>query len=179
MRKAFVIPGCGKEAIEYTNLSRMLRDKAYVPVPVNIDWSTGSFKEYVRQAQSQLDELGPGDVLIGFSYGANISLLVGNHVDRTRVCCSAPDIFNKDKRDLFDMLSKPVNVKINWGEVDQLILRNQVASNTYLIAGDREGSYTDFAKSLAEKAGAKFKIIHGAGHDINSHAYVKGIAQLV
>ena len=176
--KSFIVPGGAQDASRYHLLLQACSQADYEPVPLHITWSTGSFNHYIAEARQQLASVLPQDLVIGFSYGALITMHC-NPRARKLLLCSVPDPLDKTpshRRTLNVITLKAGITNFNWDELEvlhQLVL----PSPSHFFAGDQrvERIYQGFAQKFAAQHHSTWEIIPQAGHDINTEAYVKGL----
>ncbi|HVY01469.1 MAG TPA: hypothetical protein VHA12_01760 [Candidatus Nanoarchaeia archaeon] len=171
----YIVPGCGQRTQDYDLLIGMLKEKKQEVVAVEINWESNSFGKYVEQGKTQLAGTTSTDTIIGFSYGGNIALQ--SESPARKIMCSTPDIKNKNKRLIFDVLTQDRGIILNWNEVDSLDLRTEVDGKDFFVAGAKERMYANFAREFAENLRTGLKIIEGAAHNINGLEYVKGLEE--
>ena len=178
-KKVYLFPGCAQDSGKYNTLINLLTTKGYRVVAVKIDWKSNSFSKYFEEVLSQVTDAAEKDLFLGFSYGSSLIEYLRPELKLKRICCSTPDILDKTKRKVFDEITSPSGVTLDWKEVDDFIKNNPKASVELFVSGSEEEMYVEFAKTLSQRYDAKYTIIPGAKHNINSTAYVNGLEQIL
>ncbi|MEK6915464.1 MAG: hypothetical protein AABW89_02905 [Nanoarchaeota archaeon] len=142
--RIYLIPGCGQRSEEYDLLLEMLNRRDFEIKHVRIDWMRNSLRAYIEEGRGQLDDSLEGDIILGFSYGGNVGL-VADSLAR-KVCCSTPDLTEKGKRKVFDLLTRSAGVLLDWEEVDKMDLDPKIIQSLTFVAGSEEKMYSRFAQ---------------------------------
>lgn len=182
MTRAFVIPGCGQSASNYDLLNEALSSSGHTIVPVEIDWQTARFDEWIAQGKKQLTQALKEDLIIGFSYGGNIAM--HSRPDLFLNLCSVPNIYSTvpATREFIQRITRAARVDLDWTTVDRLKNPSlELTKGATFFAGDKgvaEPKYLEFARVFtAHPTSPSTKLVHiaGAEHNINSKNYVEGL----
>jgi pimeloyl-ACP methyl ester carboxylesterase len=193
MRTAIIIPGfqhrvvSGRGSRTYQPLLADLRKAGYEPLPITVTWQRHTFDDWLPEVLAQLKGIDASNtLLIGFSYGAMLSMVAATHHAFGRVfLCSLSPYFAEDvprlKKSWLDMAGhRRISVFETVSFED--VVQNYKARQTTVFAGEVEMERRK-APLLAERglaAGAQLPNAHfvpvpGAGHDISYPTYAAAI----
>jgi hypothetical protein len=185
---AYIIPGYQenyKSRRAYELIAREFKSAGIKPMQVSIKWDFKKpidFEFYNKQFLKQYKHSKSDKVyILGFSFGALMAFLTEFKTKPDAIIlCSLSPYFKENYH----------NVKPRWlkwwktnftNELEFKNLAKKFSTKTYLLAGDRED---DSVLKLLYQAKRKIKNSHsvvanGAAHNINNHAYLKAIKEII
>lgn len=169
-----LIPGFGgtTNGKPYQDIISYAKSKKYTIIPINPIWKYRTVSHWYEDAQNKIKGISPKDtVLLGFSLGAYIALLLAQHTPfHTTILCSLSPYFKEQLKDT-PAIVKQILGKRRIQDFERHSLRRDLVSkkNTILF-GDKEWEY---AKHEGEKYShtqkANFISVPDTEHELNQN----------
>ncbi len=182
--RCFIIPGGAQQVGSYDILLRALIAHNIEPVPIDIAWITAyssagerqSFVRYVNEARRQIESARPtpNDIVIGFSYGGIIALILKEFSFMRGFICSTPEIRSDILQKIYDRKTK---VPINWSELRGIAFDELCHSRrlSIFVSSNEAEPYKHFAQQLARYNDTQVIEFNGAEHKTFDALYVATI----
>lgn len=186
----FLVPGFKTQITDplYRELLSYLKSKSYTIRPVPITWNnrtvTKNAEEFVNYFEKNKGKV---NYVLGFSYGAVISLIVAEKIKPKRlILCSLSPDFTEDSKTMPAWLKKYIGVNryLDIKTRSAINLAKTLSIETVIFYGEREGTdYPQLKKRCEETAklamDSKLVVVKNAPHDISFPTYIAAIKKVI
>jgi len=190
LKTIFLVPGFKTQITDpvYQKLLSYLRNKNYTIKPVPITWNnrtvTKNAEEFVNYFEKNKGKV---NYVLGFSYGAVISLVVAEKIKPKKlILCSLSPDFKEDSKTMPAWLKKYIGVNryIDTMTRSANILARSLSVKTVIFYGEKEGAdYPQLKKRSEETAklavNSKLIVVKDAPHDISFPTYVEAVKKVI
>jgi len=183
MATVFIIPGF-HESRKNAIYSRIGREFAQHKIHVKIvvpTWKNHTMSEYIQEVDSQLPEMTLQDYILGFSFGAYISLaLSARRKFRHQFLCSVSPYFSEYDQQILKSWRKYLGKKRMQDLLTYRLqkLASKVSSPTSIFIGSTEGALmNDVARDVGSrvKTKSRMSVVDGVGHKIRDQRYFDAV----
>lgn len=184
----YLIPGFGEDTKleKYSEVKNIFKKQKFKIIPIKITWKYKTMSDYVREFLKQYKQHSNSDdvYILGFSYGAIISIIVSTQVHlKAQFVCSLSPFFKEDLPTIKERRKRYIGLK-RLSDFESLSF-NQLAKNitckTYIFAGTKEWPEVEKRAKNASKLikNNELFMIDGAKHDIWQKVYLELLQKVI
>jgi len=184
----YIIPGFNDKSTlkPYKEIEKYFQDFGFEVFPIEITWKNKTMTNYVEEFFSQFNKYGKNNevYLLGFSYGAMISLIASSKTKiKMQFLCSLSPYFKEDLPNIPNWWKKYLGLK-RMKDFEKLSFNNiakNISAETILFAGTNEGVEVERRVKDANKKikNSQLFLIEKAKHDISQDIYLEKIKEVI
>ncbi len=182
MKDVLIIPGFGENETEesYKKLKERILAASNSTVRFyNPKWNHGTTKNWLADFE-KMSEIKPETIVIGFSMGAYITLLLAEHYNASKIVLASLSPYFKENINLVPDSAKKFFGKKRIEEFLKHSVPEKIKTqNATFLFGDLDWEIAiDQAKRLAKKYNGAFEFIENTPHELTEE-YIKKIVDQV
>lgn len=183
MRRAYIIPGFRQPPRLFSGIARSFASRGFQPILLSPQWNHHVMTDYITEIEGQLATNTSRDVILGFSLGAYISLVLGSrHRFQKLFLCSTSPYF----QEIIPIIPRAWTTllgKRRMADFSQYRWRSivkGVRSPAIVFCGENEGNIMlQFSSSLAKRLapGGRMHGVEKTPHSIQNPKYQASLNQ--
>ncbi len=185
MSKLYIIPGYG-ETTRFKNYRRIIafaRENKIDVVPVHVKWSHNkTLAQYLREIESAIPENTQDDIVLGFSIGAYLALILsGKRIFRIHLFCTVSPFFKESFKKIPEETRKFFGTKLMKGFQEQKMPRGNIGQ-AYFFVGNKDWPLaieTNRKLNKKWKGKGKFVLVRGVEHELEHPKYLSAIRKIL